>query len=186
MARLKVYAFSPYHVYDERVKNILMEPRVQLRFEVYIAAYSKNDAAAFAKEAHCGSPSASQIRVSQGLLGEALQEAMLLNHEGVVLITSDRGGVKPVVLMDAEQGAQAIGQIRPDGNRYTFEACRAAYAGRGSIAAGAYDAYVKTYEDGWHGTNGAAPGDDEIQRLLDVGHLKIIRSGFGDWYTAGR
>lgn len=186
MAQLKVYAFSPFHVYDERVKNILAEPRVQLRFETYIAAYSKKDAIAFAHQGRCGSPSPSQIRVSTGAQGEALREAMLLDREGIVLITSDRGGVKPVVLMDAEEGAQAIGQIRPEGGRYTFEACRAAYAGRGSIAVGALIAFVKTYDDGWHGTDGSGPGDDEMQRLLDLGEVKIIRSGFADWYMAGR
>ena len=186
MAQLKVYFFNPFHVHDQRVKNILSEPRVQLRFDTYISAYSKNDAAAFAKDAHCGHPSPSQMKIMTGLQGEALREATLLDREGVVLITSDRGGAKPVVLMDAEEGAQAIGQIRPDNGRYMFEACRAAYAGRGSIAVGAYDAYVKTYEDGWHGTNGSGSGDDEIQRLIDIGHLKIIRSGFGDWYQAAR
>jgi hypothetical protein len=193
MAQLKIYSACPYHVYDKRIQHILEEPRRQTRFMVYIAAYSKADAAAFSKAAQCGTPSQTELRIATGTESEALREAMLFENEGTVLVTSEYGGKRPVVKPDAELGAQAIGVIRPADGRagYVFEATMARYAGRGSIAVGAEVAYVKllvTAERSfWRGTEaGDVLDDDQIQRLLDLGELEIIRSGFGDWFTKGR
>lgn len=188
MAALKVYTFHPYTVYDERVSNILSLPRQQLRYTVFVAARSKAAAVEFCKQARCSDPRESELRLACDVLGDALWEASLLNEEGVVLVTADRGGEKPLVLMGTEEGAQAIGVVRPIGlgSRYVFEACRAAYAGIGSVAVGKRRAYVKDdlgYPEGvrWAGTNGDEMTDHEMQRLIDLNEVEIIRSGFGKW-----
>ncbi len=188
MAQLKVYSHTPFHVYDERVKNILEEPRVQTRYCAWIAAYSKADAAQFAKDARLSHPSHSDLRVASSNDYEALLEASLFKEAGTVLVTSDRGGKRPVVQLGNPDGAQAIGVLRPADGRsgQVFEATMAQYAGRGSVAVGATMAYVKVDEDTWEGTKGDTPDDEGIQLLLDMGELNIIRSGFGDWYHAGR
>jgi hypothetical protein len=195
MAQLKVYTFHPYHVYDKRIENILTEPRSQTRYNVYVSAYSKAAAVNFAKFSGVSNPSESELRLAQGDTCEALREATLFDKDGVVLVTSDRGGKKPVVLADQESqddepgtGSQAIGTLRPaDGRRgQIFEATTAKYAGRGSVAVGAVDAYIKNLPDIWSGTNGQRVFDAQLQHLLDMGELHIIRSGFGDWFHAGR
>lgn len=200
MAALKVYAWHPHHVYDRRVQNILSEPRSQTRYSAYVVAKTKADAAQFAKDARCGTPTQNELRVAGSTEFEGLREATLFETEGTVLVTSDRGGKKPVILCTPDDGdgsegtgTQAIGTIRPASGHagYTFEATAAAYAGRGSIAVGAEVAYVKKdvgYPEGvvWVGTDGEDLVDFEMQRLLDLGELTIIRSGFGDWFHAGR
>lgn len=193
MPQLKIYSYHPYHVYDPRITNILTEPRSQTRYVVYVAAYSKVDAARLGKDAQCGTASSNDLRVAGSTQFEALREATLFDKEGVVLVTSDRGGKKPVILAGGEDGAQAIGIIKPAEGRagYVFEATAAEYAGRGSIAVGAEIAYVKRdvgYPEGviWVGTDGSNLTDREMQTKIDVGDLTIIRSGFGDWYMAGR
>jgi hypothetical protein len=191
MAALKVYAWHPNHVHDKRVENILAVPRAQTRYSAYVVAYTKADASFFARDARCGWPSQSELRVAQGAEHDALREAMLFESEGTVLVTSQRGGKKPVILCVPDDddgsegtGAQAIGTIRPaDGHRgYVFEATTAKYAGRGSIAVGQEVAYVKRdvgYPEGviWVGTDGADLVDHEMQRKLDDAELTIIRSG---------
>ena len=190
MAQPKVSTFNPYHIYDERAVNILKEPRQQLRFVVFVVASSKPAAVQFCKDAQCSTPRESDLKLAFGNLSESLRKASLLNDEGVILVTADRGGEKPVVLMDPKRRAQAIGIVRPEGQAYIFQASMADYAGVGSIAVGTKVAWIKTDEGGdipeWHGTNGEFCIDTEMQRMLDRGELKIIRSGFGDWYTAGR
>lgn len=188
MAQLKVYSFHPYHIYDERAKNILTEPRVQLRLTVYVAAYTKPDAARFSKDANCSNPPQTELRIAGGSEFDGLREAMLFEDEGTVLVTSDRGGQKPVVLMDPVDGVQAIGTVRWESGISIFEATMAQWAGRGSVAVGAETAYVKAQANPsyWEGTNGTTLTDEEMQLKLDLGEVRIIRSGFGDWYTAGR
>lgn len=199
MAALKVYAFSPHHIYDKQVQNILTEPRIQTRYSAYVVAHSKPDGLRFAKDARCGFPSHSELRVALGAECDALREAMLFESEGTVLVTSERGGKKPIILCTPDDGdgsegtgAQAIGTIRPaDGHAgYVFEATTAKYAGRGSIAVGAEHAYVKVRDPQgrffWQGTSRAMLTDQEMQRRLDLGDLIIMRSGFGDWFHAGR
>lgn len=188
MAALKVYTFHPYMVYDERVSNILSLPRQQLRYTVFVAARSKAAAVEFCKQAGCSNPGQSELRLaSGGALGDALWEASLLNDEGVVLVTADRGGEKPLVLMSTEEGAQAIGIVRPVGlgSRYVFEACRAAYAGIGSVAVGKWHAYIKAAVTAdrsyWECNTGETLSDEEMQRLIDLNEVEIIRSGFGKW-----
>lgn len=187
MAALKVYTFHPYTVYDERASNILALPRQQLRYTVFVVAESKPAAVEFCKQARCSNPRASELKLASGNLGDALARASLLDKEGTVLVTADRGGRNPVVLMDAEQGAQAIGVVWPTGGmHYSFEACRAEYAGIGSVAVGKRRAYVKDdlgYPEGvrWAGTDGDEMTDHEMQRLIDLNEAEIIRSGFGKW-----
>jgi hypothetical protein len=201
MAQLKTYVWQSYHVYDKRVENILTEPRQQARYSAYAVAYSKADAARFAKEARCSYPAQSDLRVgNDGNEFNALREASLFETEGTVLVTANRGGKKPVVLCapdngygDEGTGAQVIGILRPADGRIgmVFEATTAKYAGRGSVAVGAEVAYVKKdvgYPEGivWVGTDGQALVDQEMQKQIDLGELNIIRSGFGDWFMAGR
>lgn len=188
MAALKVYTCHPYTVYDERVSNILTLPRQQLRYAVFVVARSKAAAVEFCKQARCGDPRESELRLaSGGALGDALSEASLLNEEGVILVTADRGGEKPVVLMGVEEGTQAIGIVRPLGlgSHYVFEACRAAYAGIGSVAVGKWNAYIKAAVTAdrsyWECNTGQTLSDEEMQRLIDLNEAEIIRSGFGKW-----
>lgn len=194
MAQLKVYSFRPHYVYDERTKNILSESRTQLRCVIFVGAYSKDAAVEFVSKKLGNTPNPSELRLAQGNDYDALREATLFAEEGVVVVTRDTGGKRPVVLAqaDTDEGSQAIGIIRPADGRagQVFEATAARFAGRGSIAVGAEVAYVKVLVTSersyWEGTKGDTLDDDQIQLKIDRGELNIIRSGFGDWFHAGR
>jgi hypothetical protein len=140
--KLKTYQQQMNYLHNDRAENILRKNSWdRAGYLVIVVAESKDEATA-----HCASRGIKHVNAKDLRImpdgprnTNALREAMLLNQNGTVLaIASGGAGQQPVVLMDPEEGAQAIGVLVPAQDLTSvFQASMAKYAGKGSIAAGA-------------------------------------------------